>query len=292
MERRFHDCALTIAQEQQVCDLYRSGVRSYALAERMGVTQSTVMRVLRAYSIPTSRKLYSYDESFFDTIDTEAKAYFLGLLTADGYIASSRRRYVVQLYLADRELVEGFKTALGSNQPIYEVDQSRYKNKQTLYMLAVGSKRLVEALALYGVVSAKTQREVFTDQVPASLIHHYMRGLFDGDGTVGCQIKPNGYPRWYVGLSGSEHVVSGFLDVLQQQLGIPRPVYRFLTGRHVFHCSNQKSVYAIGHFFYRDATIYLKRKLSVFKPLLDRPVPQRKYLPIEKRPILYEGPYA
>jgi hypothetical protein len=269
MEKRCHDCALSIAQELELCSLYKSGLRSYALAERFGVSQSSVMRTLRAYSVAISRKLYTYDESFFDTIDTEEKAYFLGLLTADGYVVNNKRRYVVQLTLCDKELVEALRSAIGGNQPIYEVDMSKWRGRPA-FMLAIGSKKMVESLARYGVVQRKSKVAQFTDYVPDALIHHYMRGLFDGDGHCGTYEYRPGCFRTIFAMCGSEHIIYGFTHALHRILGVRVPAISYSGGRFKCIYSHRRDLSAIVPFFYRDARVFLARKRAVLSPFVER----------------------
>lgn len=262
-DKRFIDCALTINQEQEVCKLYQSGIRAYPLAQRFGVTYSTIMRILRAYQIPTSKKTYKYNEIFFDEIDTEAKSYFLGLLVADGYIKNGPKRYIVQLSLIDRHIVEDFHTAIQSNQPIYEVDMSKW-NGNPIYMLAIGSKKMVNSLAQYGVVQGKTKRIFITDKIPAHLVNHYLRGIFDGDGSIGIY---KGKPAF--SLSGSERVINGYVDILMQSAHIHhRPKVAFATGRFKFSIANIEDVRRIASFLYHNATIYLTRKYALISPYI------------------------
>lgn len=61
------------------------------IAQQVGISAGSVSKILRENNIPirtNSQYLaYAFNEGFFDVIDNEAKAYWLGFIYADGYIA-------------------------------------------------------------------------------------------------------------------------------------------------------------------------------------------------------------
>lgn len=114
-----------------------------------------------------SRK-YDVNELFFDTVDTEEKAYWLGFIFADGYQDGSEM--IVNLQLGDREHLEKLKRALDSTRPI--VDR-RSKNRTTLH---VASVRLCAALNALGCVRAKSLVLRWPLALSPLLVRHFIRG--------------------------------------------------------------------------------------------------------------------
>ena len=77
-----------VAQDKhpEICRLYLGGAMIKDICPRFNLSRTSVRRILNLYNIPVIRpRKYSLDETFFETIDSEDKAYFLGLLYADGY---------------------------------------------------------------------------------------------------------------------------------------------------------------------------------------------------------------
>src|SRR5947209_1873680 len=77
--------------EDIIIELYLAGVTLEEAAARFGYSPGTVINVLKRRaitrrSLSEAQRRYAVDESFFDYIDTEDKAYWLGFLTADGLI--------------------------------------------------------------------------------------------------------------------------------------------------------------------------------------------------------------
>ena len=65
-----------------------------------------------------SNRKYSLNEFFFDVIDTEEKAYWLGFITADGCISGEKGKsdsFVINL-VGTKEIVSSFKEFLAKNQ--------------------------------------------------------------------------------------------------------------------------------------------------------------------------------
>ena len=92
---------------------------------------------------------YNFDEHYFDNIDCQEKAYWLGFFAADGYNHRSRGCIEFRLHRQDREILEKFKSYLNANNPI-----GLYK--KTYCNLSLYSRHLCEKLAEYGLGQAKT----------------------------------------------------------------------------------------------------------------------------------------
>lgn len=124
-----------------------------------------------------------FDRKFFDSWTPEM-AYVLGLLFADGYVYRNPRGSNYFCFCsADKELVERVKQLLRSKHRIGKKDRSENERWKPLYVLQIGSKEVVEALAGYGVVQNKSNIIEFPG-VPQGCLSHFIRGYFDGDGGV------------------------------------------------------------------------------------------------------------
>lgn len=132
-------------------------------------------------------KKHNLNESFFEKIDSEEKAYFLGLMYSDGYIFSSKhtKGLGIQLQEPDKELLIKFNQCLKSNYPLMVVKRLD-ENHQNCIRLYGYSKKIAEDLTKQGCFENKTKKLQFPscNQVPSNLIHHFIRGYFDGDGCV------------------------------------------------------------------------------------------------------------
>jgi hypothetical protein len=112
-------------------------------------------------------KRYTFDETFFEKIDTEEKAYWLGFLYADGYITSptaqKNQAFGMNLAIEDKAHVEKFKTSLKATYPIhiYSNAWSSFDNAQDIARLIITSQKAVNDLKKLGCVEAKTKKLTF-----------------------------------------------------------------------------------------------------------------------------------
>lgn len=133
-------------------------------------------------------KKYYYNENYFETIDNEHKAYWLGFLYADGCVVSKNKRHSVSMDLSviDKNHIEKFKHDLNSNNPIYEGEVKLENKIYTRSRFSVYGNKICNDLIDKGCVPNKSLILKFPteEQVPRHLIRHFIRGYIDGDGSI------------------------------------------------------------------------------------------------------------
>ena len=85
---------------EEILELYNQGLPPVQIAERLGCIPVNITRRLKKAGIDfrrdysTTRRSrvgrYALDEDYFENIDTEAKAYFLGLMCSDGSVSDNQ----------------------------------------------------------------------------------------------------------------------------------------------------------------------------------------------------------
>lgn len=249
--------------ETQIIEEYQAGNSSNLLGKKYNVSNVTIINMLRRNGI-TRRSFhdagmkYPYDEYFFDIIDTEEKAYFLGLLYADGY--NNEKENAVTLTLTDYELVDRFKKALQSKHPIHELGNSTGYIGKKCYSLKIIGKHISSTLANKGCYQGKTLNLQFPNEniLPSHLIHHFIRGYFDGDGCI--HIRKQGNNK-VVHICGTEQFCT--------EMAKHSPVKSFVNQRHkakiwFLGIYKMKNVQGFRDWLYKDATISLERKKTLF----------------------------
>lgn len=136
--------------------------------------------------IGKKKKQISFDENYFDHIDTFNKAYFLGLLLSDGYVCKTAygKKVGIALQLNDQYILEEFKKDINLKTNIYT-----YKNSCKIVLS--GSNHIVEKLEEYGIIENKSRCEYAVPNIPSNYLSSFIRGYFDGDGCI--TIKSTGY---------------------------------------------------------------------------------------------------
>lgn len=177
---------LTHKEKTELFAKYETGKYTGAdLAKEYPITLTAINGLLRrnGYKSKSQSELqrkYSINENFFDVIDTEEKAYFLGFLYADGCNATNRNAVILSLKEDDRDILEKLNSLLQPQKPL-----GRTKYGQNTLMIS--NKHISQRLIELGCHRAKTYSLVFPSekQVPKYLVRHFVRGYFDGDGWVG-----------------------------------------------------------------------------------------------------------
>ena len=234
----------------KIKELYENGEYTTEIDSILKLKKGTAQYILNKNNIKLRHrgpKSKIGNGNFFDYIDNEEKAYFLGYIMADGNLSINNNQYSLKLHISiqDREIVDKFlETISSSNKATIRSDSKSYYTSLTSVNMC---KRLIKL----GVLPQKTGKEYIADEIPKKLLHHYIRGVFDGDGitSVG-KSKRSGFV-------GSINMITRILQELNENLTI------FEAGK------NKKVVYFLGgkefsrklyDYLYEDATIWLERK--------------------------------
>lgn len=253
------------------------GMNTTWLSRKTGYAKKDIIKAFREGLLtkPFASKLEFYcDYDFFEKIDTEAKAYWLGFLYADGCITDTG---VVNLLLAGYEKAHlaKFKQALNAEHRLEERSDKMTSKKgitrmQACVKIRLHSKLMCSHLKRLGIGPRKTFGLQFptSDQVPGNLIHHFIRGYFDGDGTIYYGrpgVRSNG--SWTFAVISADSFIKRFRKVLTEQVRIdshrvyPHPESK---GVSYFAVRSVPDLNRIRDYLYKDATIYLERKRIIF----------------------------
>jgi len=216
---------------------------------------------------------YPINESFFDSVDTPDKAYFLGILYADGWNQPNKNSVKIQLSGADKEiLIKLIKLIYPNGKPLYtRRARELYINGnktfgQEAFTLEICNKHISNLLATYGMVPAKSSILEYPKWMSPSLTSHFIRGYFDGDGSISLTKKN----QIAIKIIGSNIFCQQIKDILEKK-DIKCVISK--AGR-----SNKVKVVDIhgnivGRRFldwiYHDTELYLKRKYLKSQEILN-----------------------
>lgn len=132
-------------------------------------------------------KRYIQDNSYFESIDTERKAYWLGFLYADGCVYEKNensKSVILELHPDDKYLIEAFIKDIKSDRPICT-------NKRGYVSVYISSTKMANDLIKLGCIPRKSLVLKFPTEeiVPSKLINHFIRGYMDGDGCISTYYK-------------------------------------------------------------------------------------------------------
>lgn len=205
---------------------------------------------------------YELIENFFENIDSEEKAYFLGLLYADGYVNENLGMVDLTLHHQDKQILDDFVTYLYPNN-----DRPLKLIRNKYYRLVINSKKLVSDLKTHGCIQKKTFKIVFPE-ISNNLLNHFIRGYFDGDGSVWIQKEVLN-----ISIVGTINFLQTIKKILIENCNLNETK---LDNRHPERKNNIRAlryggniiINRIYHYLYDNATIYLNRKHVKFLAIL------------------------
>jgi len=252
------------------------------------LSEGGVNYVLRKMGITrSSGKQSNIDHSYFSIIDTEEKAYWLGFIVADGsvrHIIEKGESYVLrfELRIEDRYMVENLTKCLKSDNKVKEyyserdmIRNSNFKKPKYNAYNSFYSKQIFEDLSKYGIVQNKTHLlNNLPTNIDNNLMKHFIRGYFDGDGTVySYKEKGSEKVKLRFGFYGTHNYVKSIRDYLGKEADLSMNVnpYDQKEAEVSFILyTTQNNIKDFYNYTYNDATIYLTRKRRKFDDYLKK----------------------
>lgn len=218
--------------------------------------------------------------NFFDSIDSELKAYLLGLYYADGSI--SKNRISFSFTEKDAELIQIIKDNICPFNKITHVKSSTskitgYTNKP-MYGITFKSEHMCETLNKYKMGHHKTY-SIQDDLtfIPDTYMIDFIRGYFDGDGTVHISkgkknhILKDGTKKQYDYINYNWSIISHtnehlyiIKDFLYKNYKLHCNIIKESRGNFLIEINRKKDFYKMEELLYQNANFFLKRKREKF----------------------------
>lgn len=247
----------TTVEEAQIIEEYEAGRQQREIAKDFDCSQGAISNVLARWGIQTRvGKQITYTDlntKFFETIDCEANAYFLGLLYADGGIQT----YTVSLKLqrVDQDIIERFRDIMCPSYELKTTDVGKY-----VYFRA-NQKTICDQLVALGCGPRKSLTLEFPTCVPSSLIRHFLRGYSDGDGCITQSPNSRGHLCYFWTIVSTERFCQSAAQILKNEAGINSSLHITDNGiTTTLSVSGNNQVEKVLDWLYQDATMYMKRK--------------------------------
>lgn len=263
-------------QEQIIKD-YKNNLSIRELNKKYGYSRQGLSKFLEEKEVKTIKgnhyRKYFHDENFFENIDTEEKAYWLGFMFADGYIVNNEFTYGqdqfgISLAIDSLDAIEKFKKSLQATNPInWDYSGEKY-GKQPLCKLVLTSQKTVNDLIAKGCVKQKTLILSPPKNVPVELEYHFIRGFFDGDGSlIRSQRKNSNYISYNINFTTTKL----FAEWLQNKFNMGQ-IFKEKRREHTWYygLSGNQQIIKFYHLLYDNATIWLDRKYNKFQELLEK----------------------
>lgn len=270
---------VTSEMEKEIIKDYQDGLSTLKIKEKHGISPTTTTKLLRKNGIEprsnsvNSRKFFC-DENYFEKIDTEEKAYWLGFTYADGWISKQKYGdyYGLTLSTDDSEHLYKLKKSMNSTYEIHHyVSDTAYKKETKYSVYKVCSKKIVSDLIKNGVYENKTNIVNAPPDLDNSLVPSFIRGYFDGDGSFYHYVSNQNKNIYGVKILGTEDLLDFINSYVFKELGFRINRY-YKREEHQtvssYELIGRKRCESFLDLIYKDASIYLDRKYEKYISLL------------------------
>lgn len=266
---------ITEELKQEIIKYYLSQPMTMKQVEdKYNLSHPTITKILKDVPKYTKAKLNNpnMNEHFFQDINEETKAYFLGLLISDGNVfkddTGRQASISITLDLKDEYILEKFKEVLQTNTSIGH-------DGRGCGQIAVRSNIMAEDLAKYGVIPRKSYN-TYLPQIPEEMMSHLIRGIFDGDGSIMAKPSPNndGHNRFLHSISfcGTHQLMEDISSYIFEHLELKhKPTVYDYKDRQLsdIHIQNIEDIKKLGDWMYKNASLYFNRKKKIYNNFLN-----------------------
>lgn len=274
-----------LTQNDKNCILlaYSNGEDLKEMEITLGFSRKSIRRVLKENNVNTRRrKRYTLDEEYFDKIDTEDKAYILGLIFSDGFVGRKGESNSIILSFSEDDLciLNIIKDKIKFTGNIRkDKNKNKYPSSKEMYVLNFSSFCMAESLRNLGMNDIKSRRKIAIPNIDNDLKRHFIRGYFDGDGSFGCykntrkcklsdgSYKTYEYNKGKFSIILQDKFVKEFVELLPGNFYIHKSKAKHMV---YIEASSKESLRMIYEYLYKDSTIYLERKHGKFLEYVER----------------------
>ena len=262
---------LTLEQEENICQEYlNTNITQQELANKYGYSKApSINKILKKHGIRREyihsntklNNIIKCNENYFETIDTSAKAYYLGFIIADGHIKKDESSLSIELSIVDEQFLLDFIKALDSEHTLY-YRTKKLKSTGKTYQectLKITRPKLCADLIKHGVGNNKSYELSISKTIPGEFMNSMIRGFIDGDGHWSID-KNNSMSFGFVGpvLSFIEEVK----NILISNCNINNTPIRKSVGCYKIKWGGNLQCKRIYDYLYSDNGPFLKRKFE------------------------------
>lgn len=265
---------ITEELKQEIIKYYLSQPMTIKQVEnKYELSHPTITKILKGIPKYTKAKLNNPNmkEHFFQEINNETKAYFLGLLISDGNVfkdnTGRQASISITLNLKDEYMLEKFKEVLQANTSVS-------RDGRGCGQIAVRSNIMAEELAKYGVAPRKSY-DTYLPQISNEMMPHLIRGIFDGDGSIMAKSSLNNdkHNRFLHSISfcGTHRLMEDISNYIFKYLNLKqKPTVYDYKDRQLseLKMQNIEDIKNFGDWMYNNSTIYLNRKKDIYNNFL------------------------
>lgn len=259
---------VSIQDVEIIVKRYQNGESSELIAKDFNVDGTTICRILKRNHIEIrpatkNKRIYKIDEDYFQCIDSQDKAYFLGFLFSDGNISKEKNDIKISLKYDDEEIIKELSKLIYGFEHIHYYN---YENDGICVNINITSQKMKQDLINLGCPPDKTFIIRYPD-IDMKYDASFIRGYFDGDGCF--SVKKD--ERGTFDITSNTNFIKDVCVILKKHLDIDVGVYIDKDNENTacLQTTDREKLKKLFGFLYKDANLFMKRKYEKFKQLLE-----------------------
>ena len=261
-----------------VMNLLSEGKTVPEISSILNINKVTIGSFLRTHGIKLNPN--KGNVHYFDTIDSNAKAYIVGFIAADGALVKTRTTTTLTITIKyeDRAVLEFIKSEIGNEHKLQEIIRpSSFDSSKNIHHIryTISDRNITVALNKLGITSNKSlSMKNIIKNIPYEHRDAFIIGYFDGDGSV--TIRDGLYPNdkgilckdysLYIQIRGTKEFLTGICNHLKVD---PSHIHQNDSISQL-NFANKKDTY---RFFqcYNNLPFYYERKYNKFLQRINHP---------------------
>ena len=238
------------------------------------------------------RRAYSVDDNYFENINTQKKAYWLGWMITDGYVLSklNTKRGVIntnsiglKLSEKDIDVLKDFKNDLKADVDIQfvkrrsgKVYKNKITNKETFIQggnqseLRFSSAKMIQDLAKYGIHQNKTYDIGFPKALDSKFYSGFIAGVISGDGCIDIKKNRKGFILRCV-IAGNYDLVKTIHSILAKEICVnaDKTISKYKGSAQLYRLElNQTETINLYKWFNQNGVKLMERKNKMIEDYL------------------------
>jgi hypothetical protein len=199
---------------------------------------------------------------YFSEIDSPIKAYVLGLLASDGYVAFEQNTIGLKVHSKDVALVELVRDELSPASLIHSGTMPPlpgYSTWRSYVAFSVGCAQMKTDLISLGITPRKSHTLKYPE-LPPHLENSFILGCFDGDGCL----QTTGHPgkwQWHL-YSASEDFLIGAREAASRHTGLELCMNTSKRGLHRLRLNGGKAGTILDAWLHADVPGLARKRLT------------------------------
>lgn len=244
------------------------------------------------------RRAYSVDDDYFENIDSQKKAYWLGWLVTDGYVIThlntkrgitNNNSVVLKLSMKDKYVLEDFRKDIKADVSIKYIKEYTpkvaYKNKITGKERLIkggeqaefrfSSAKMIQDLAKYGIHQNKTYDVVFPKELDSKYYPGFIAGVISGDGCIDLKKNHGKTVILRCTMAGTLDLLQGIKDILVKEINMnpDKKIMKCEPSKCLYRLElNQTETIALYYWLQEIGISLMERKNKLIEEFLDERV--------------------